>query len=219
MNARHRRSIRLPDYDYASAGAYFVTVCAHNRVNLFGDVVDDAVRLNACGEIVKAVWLAIPRHFDVVLDVFVVMPNHFHAIVHILEAGAAHDRGPRDVGGAGHGRGEASPPSLDRHRFGGDALPLQRDDRGAMTHGTAPRSLGAILQNFKSVSARKINQANRASPCPVWQRNYYEHIIRDDRALNATRKYIEDNPAQWALDRDNPANAAPSDAARTRRTP
>ncbi len=204
MSSRHRRSIRLPGYDYASAGTYFVTLCTHNRADLFGDVVDDAMRLNACGEIVTAVWLATAKHFDVVLDAFVVMPNHFHAIVHILGDDVT------------HGRGEASPPSLYRARADGDASPLQI---GANARGAAPRSLGAIIQNFKSVSARKMNQAVCASSSPVWQRNYYEHIVRNDRELNAIRKYIEDNPMRWALDRDNPANAAPSAAERTRHSP
>jgi REP element-mobilizing transposase RayT len=72
------------------------------------------------------------------------------------------------------------------------------------------------VQNFKSVSARRINTAAGAPGCPVWQRNYYEHIIRDARELDAIRRYIADNPMQWALDRDNPVNTAPGSAARAR---
>jgi len=81
-NQHARRSIRLGDWDYRSAGAYFVTICAHRRQPLFGDAADGAVRLNDCGEIVEACWHAIPHHFaNVELDAFVVMPNHMHGII------------------------------------------------------------------------------------------------------------------------------------------
>src|SRR5512146_2828735 len=78
----HRRSIRLRDFDYSQAGAYFVTICTYERACRFGDVVDGDMRLNEAGRIVEQCWAAIPIHFpDVVLDAFVVMPNHVHGIV------------------------------------------------------------------------------------------------------------------------------------------
>ncbi|MCP9469504.1 MAG: hypothetical protein NNA31_05825 [Nitrospira sp.] len=83
----HRRSIRLKGYDYSQDGAYFVTICTHNRVCLFGEVVDGELRLNELGEIVAWTWRDLPNHVpNVELDAFVVMPNHVHGIVVIPAA-------------------------------------------------------------------------------------------------------------------------------------
>jgi putative transposase len=177
----HRRSIRLKDYDYAQAGAYFVTVCTHNRECLFGEIIDAEMRLSEYGQIVVASWQDIPRHFDCVeLDAFVVMPNHLHGNLTIID----------DVG-AKHFSAELPPKN---------ASPLQ-------PHGTQSNSLGAILQNFKSVSTRKINQARDTQGAPVWQRNYHEHIVRNEREWNAIREYVANNPANWLKDSENPGKS------------
>ena len=191
----HRRSIRLPGYDYRQKGAYFVTVCTHERELLFEDPV--------LRRVAETVWQRIPRHFPHVrLDAWVVMPNHVHGIVTI-------------VGDAC--RGEASPEATSAMQgvapagsysgweaVAGDASPLR-----SRAGGVAPGSLGAIVGNFKSVTARRINRLRGTPGMPVWQRNYYEHIVRDERALNGIRQYIADNPAHWAWDRYNPAVVGP----------
>jgi len=64
-------------------------------------------------------------------------------------------------------------------------------------NGTRPNSLNAIIQNFKSISTRKVNQLRHAAGTPLWHRDYYERIVRDDRGLDAIRRYIENNPARW----------------------
>jgi len=174
----HRRSIRLKDYDYATPGAYFVTICAQNRECLFGEIgAEGDMRLNDVGRMVAECWNAIPTHFPhVIMDTFVVMPNHIHGIVILV--------------GAKHSRSSAN------------ASPLPADT--PPPNGTQPGSLAAIIQNFKSVSTRKIN-AQRALPgVPVWQRNYWERIIRNDAELGHVRQYIANNPARWACDRANP---------------
>ena len=182
----HRKSIRMLAYDYAQPGAYFVTLCTHNRESLFGDIVDDVMCLNTCGQIVQACWQAIPQHISFArLDVFVVMPNHFHAIVRIVEKVSC--------------QGEASPICQGNIKSRSDASPLHR-----MPHGTTSGSLSAIVQNFKSVTARKINCIKQESATGVWQRSYYERVIRNEGELNAIRQYIENNPLKWALDRENP---------------
>lgn len=182
----HRRSIRMLAYDYAQPGAYFVTLCTHNRESLFGDIVDGVMCLNTCGQIVQACWRAIPQHISFAwLDVFVVMPNHFHAIVRIVEKVSC--------------QGEASPICQGNIKPRSDASPLHR-----MPHGTTSGSLSAIVQNFKSVTARKINCIKQESATGVWQRSYYEHVIRNEDELNAIRQYMENNPLKWALDRENP---------------
>jgi REP element-mobilizing transposase RayT len=191
----HRRSIRLPGYDYRSAGAYFVTICTHQRELLFEDPV--------LRRVAEALWLRIPRHFPhVQLDAWVVMPNHVHGILVITGDTC---------------RGEASPETLSptnpmvsggtgsaEQAVAEDASPLPQRRAGL-----APGSLGAIVGNFKSVTARRINRLRGTPGAPVWQRNYYEHVVRDERALNAIRQYIADNPARWAWDTYNPAATGP----------
>ena len=169
---RHRRSIRLTGYDYAQAGAYFITICTQDRECLFGEVVDGEMHMNAAGKIVYEEWLRTEAiRSEVKLDVFQVMPNHIHGIVFITGDRVDH------VGA--HGR-----------------APLRR----------APKSLGSLVAGFKSTVTKRINQMRCTPGQPVWQRNYYEHVIRNERELDAVRQYIVDNPARWPEDRENPKN-------------
>jgi len=188
----HRRSIRLKGHDYAGPGAYFLTLVTHQRECLFGEIVDGEMRLNEAGTIVAECWRAIPARFArAALDEAdkkrpcVVMPNHLHGIILINEDSAA-------------GKGEASaagPGSTDDSTA--DASPLR-------PIGTRPGSLAAMVQNLKSTTSRRINALRDTIGAPVWQRNYYEHIVRDALELAHIRAYIRDNPAQWALDELRP---------------
>jgi REP element-mobilizing transposase RayT len=182
MNRSHsRRSIRLRDYDYAQNGAYFVTVCAHERASLFGEIVDEAMILNEAGKIAEACWAAIPRHFsNVELDAFVVMPNHIHGIIVIA------DEVRRQPAAVGAQQCCAPTSPKDGRRIN-----------------VAPGSLGAIVRSFKSAVTKEINGLRGTPSQPVWQRNYYDHIIRNERELNAIHDYIEKNPQRWALDEEN----------------
>jgi putative transposase len=166
-----RRSIRLKDYDYAMAGAYFVTICAHQRRCLFGRIAEFQMRQNAFGSIVEEEWFRSAKiRRSIMLDAFVVMPNHVHGIVIIGEQnGGTTGRSP---------------------------------DRSA---GPARGSLGSFIGNFKAAVSRRIGALAQAPDSPVWQRNYYEHIVRSDRELEQIREYIVLSPAQWANDRQNPA--------------
>jgi putative transposase len=88
-NKHHRRSIRLRSYDYATPGAYFVTICVQGRSCLFGSIIDEQLALNDAGRMVRAVWEALPEQFPALVpDIYVVMPNHFHAVVSIANARA-----------------------------------------------------------------------------------------------------------------------------------
>lgn len=180
-----RRSIRLPEYDYTLSGAYFVTICTHNRESLFGRVVDGKMLLNEYGKIVCEEWFRtaeVRRNVELLEGEFVVMPNHVHGIIWIVDAG----------NGVGAQRRCAPTP------------------RGITPNNVAPGSLGAIVRAFKSTVTRRINELRNTPGGRVWQRNYYEHIIRTERALNAIRRYIRDNPRRWDLDRYNP-NATSTD--------
>jgi REP element-mobilizing transposase RayT len=195
----NRRSLRLKGYDYAQAGAYFVTICTQGRVCLFGEVEDGEMRLNEFGEMVRGCWLAIPDHFPhVALDAFVIMPNHVHGIVWIVDATTD------AVGNVG--ATHASP--VQTH-----ASPLPSSPQPSVRpRGPQRRSIGAVVGSFKSATARCINADRKTPGTPVWQRNYYEHVIRNEASLDGIRAYIVNNPLQWALDRENPENLKRGDA-------
>jgi len=179
----HRRSVRFQGYDYTQNGAYFVTMCIHNRECLFGEIRDDGImRLNECGEIVQDEWLRteIIRR-EVELDVFLVMPNHFHAIVVIMG----------DVG-------------TDKQDRAHSRAPLQTPSSATLYR--PPKSLGSLIAGFKAAVTKGINVLRDTPGAPVWQRSYFDRIIRDEKSLNLARQYIENNPAKWADDRENPVN-------------
>lgn len=168
----HRRSIRLQGYDYSQPGAYFITICTKDRKYLFGNIIDGKMVLNEYGKIAQQCWLDIPLHYqNVELNEFVVMPNHVHGIIII---------NINDTVGTIH--------ELPLHE-----LPLQKQQRRLMT-------LPKIIGRFKMNSAKQINQLRQTPGIPLWQRNYYEHIIRNKHELNRIKEYIINNPLKWELD-------------------
>ncbi len=177
-NQHRRQSIRLRGWDYTTPGAYFITICTHQRENLLADT--------RYKEIVENAWLAIPGHRraqHALLDAWVVMPNHLHGILILKDDG-------RGVGA----RQPEERLNLQITASSGCFAPAGR---------LKPGSIGAIIGNFKSLTARRINALRRTPGGPVWQRGYYDHIVRDERELDAIRVYIRDNPRRWAEDRDN----------------
>jgi putative transposase len=171
-NMPHRQGLRLKGYDYSQAGAYFVTICAHGKACLFGDVIGSEVKVNELGRKVQAVWDDLPVHYPhVATDAFVVMPNHVHGVVVL-----------RDVGAGFKPARTAEPARTALRRHG----------------------LSEIVRAFKTFSARRINEFRETSGAPVWQRNYYEHIIRDDADYNRIAEYVANNPQRWAEDSLHP---------------
>ena len=187
----HRRSIRLEGYDYSNAGAYFVTIVAWRREMLFGDIVDGEINLNRNGYIVRDDWFDLPNHYrHVELGAFVIMPNHVHGIIVLIDDG----RGGSSITG-----GTISPDDL---TVGADPMPINQTRpyvKSKPRHG-----LSEIVRAFKSFSSRRINRLRRTDGIPVWQRNYYEHIIRSDREWENIHRYIEANPSMWNDDEENP---------------
>ena len=173
----HRRSIRLRDYDYSQAGLYFVTICTQGRHHLFGDIEDDTVKLTAAGEMVRTVWDAIPSHYPgVEIDQFVTMPNHIHGIIIIVEAGPC--ACPSDI---------AQPQ-----------MPQTGQPRGVAPTGY---SLPDVVHRFKTMTTKKYVDGVKLHGWQrfdgkLWQRNYWEHIIRNEQELSRIRYYIENNPMQ-----------------------
>lgn len=197
----HRRSIRLRGYDYTHAGAYYVTVCTHERTHLFGGVADGSMVPNPMGAVVQQCWDAIPDHLPmVVCDAFVVMPNHVHGIIVITDVAA-------DGSLAGRGTvGAANSPPLRNAGPADDPVDTPPPDvpRRPSVAIMVPNSLGHIMQTFKAaVSRQAVRDGLMPRGKPIWQRGYYEHIIRDDGEHDRIARYIADNPRNWKGDRFN----------------
>lgn len=177
----HRRSIRLKGYDYHRAGVYFVTICCAQRICLFGDIIAGEMHLNVVGTTVADCWQAIPDHFPhAMLDDFVVMPNHLHGMIVLT-----------DNGQCGDGWG-VNPDRANVYS------PLQKPQMLR----SPSRTIGSIVRRFK-IGVSKWLRANSADTA-IWQRNYYEQIVRDDAGLQRVRQYIADNPARWDDDTEHP---------------
>jgi len=199
---QRRRSLRLQAYDYRQPGAYFLTICSFDRICLFDD--------SRFRTIVEEVWQHVTtRRRGRRSDMFVVMPNHVHGILWITDNGTV---------GAQHTGDQKSLLPTDAVRHTNDlqiarrAAPLPPVERARFS--VSPGSLGAIARSFKSASARRINEARDAPGSPVWQRNYYERVIRNEVELAYARQYIIDNPRKWPGDPNNTATAAATRALR-----
>jgi REP element-mobilizing transposase RayT len=190
-SAIRRRSLRLQGYDYTRAGAYFVTICAQDKACLFGNVVDECVCLSDAGHMLARLWNDIPARFaDVEIDAFVVMPNHVHGIVVLQDAANR----------------AATTGATTR------VAPTEGNVVGA-TLVVAP-ALGDVVAAFKSVTTVHYIRGAKTMGWPafrrrLWQRNYYEHVVRDEKALDRIRRYIDENPARWAFDDENPNKVPP----------
>ncbi|MCX7195249.1 MAG: hypothetical protein NTV37_05015 [Proteobacteria bacterium] len=149
---------------------YFITICTHDRLPLFGEVIDGKMMRNETGMMAEKCWCAIPDHFPwAMLDVFIVMPNHVHGIITIGANVVGTNVGAKNL------------------------LPLQLKSK----HGTS-RTIGSIIRGFK-IGVTKWFRSN-TDVHAVWQRNYYEHIIRNDEAYLKIAEYIQTNPQRWEED-------------------
>lgn len=194
----HRRSIRLRGYDYTRVGAYYVTICTDDRSCIFGRIVNAASHLSPLGDIVDECWRAIPMHFPHVhVDVHIIMPNHVHGIVVIEGTGGAYV-GARDLAPL-----RDAPPDIQTDTPPDyDSIMVPADERSPNGRPRIiPGSLGAIIQGFKAGVSRNARKRGIAVPQTIWQRNYYDHIVRDAADHDRITKYIADNPANWERDR------------------
>ena len=210
----NRRSIRLTHYDYSLPGAYFVTVCAFGKLCIFGQVVGDQLRENDCGRILREQWLDTVRiRPQIELDAFTVMPNHLHGILWILGPKGEHILrntgyvipgavGPKslrpNVGPNGVGPG---PNSVRPYNNGAAQPPIGPANP---IPSMRPRSLASWASGFKSAVTIRIRKLWKDPSAVVWQEDYFERIIRDEKELLNIRDYILSNPLRWKLDRENP---------------
>jgi putative transposase len=186
----HRRSIRLKGFDYTKSGPYFISITTQNRNCLFGNISDGQLHLSDAGLMIQRIWYEIPANYPgIETDAIIVMPNHIHGIILC-------DRGrPLCLPGI-IGINEGQPQGV------------------APTH----LSLPDIVHRFKTLTTKQYTDGVKRYHWPafqgrLWQRNYYEHIIRNERALERIRYYIQENPANWLFDRENPdtQSRAPED--------
>lgn len=185
----HRRSIRLPNYDYAQIGAYYITIVTHNREMLFGEIVNSEMKLSSLGQIAQREWERLPKRFKhIELGAFVIMPDHVHGII-IIRYG----RGTADISRPNNPQDLRRAPTPDATTVEQFSKPVSG-------------SIPTIVRSYKSSVALRINYARPGDSTPVWQRNYYEHIIRDEKDMQAKWDYIESNPSNWENDNENPHN-------------
>jgi len=221
----NRRSIRLNGYDYSQRGLYFITICCQNRVCRFGQVVNGEMILNDAGKIADGCWTDIPIHFpNAVLHEHVVMPNHVHGIIELLDDKFYRinndlDDGDVDDGDVDDGNVDDGDVDVGAENF----LPLRRSHQSIRTHGIRthgirthgirthgirthgirtheiiPRSISSIVKGYKIGVTKWFR--SQAVTDTIWQRNFYESIIRDERAYQAISRYIINNPSKWGVD-------------------
>ncbi len=204
----HRRSIRLKGYDYASPGAYFVTICVQGGECLLGQVVNGAVRLNRFGRVADGFWNAVPPHFargdaqTIAVDAHVTMPNHVHAIIVIHDqpelvpmASPVPNSPPGDEG-SDPDSGETGRDTQGGETQGGETPPLRS---------TVERpALGQIVAYYKYQTTKLANEMRAMPGVRFWQRNYWEHVIRDERSYQRIVRYVAENPARWVQDQLHP---------------
>ena len=222
----HRRSIRLKGYDYSQSGAYFVTIVTQGRASLFGRIENGEMILNDAGRMIVKWWNELPNKFpQITLGAFIVMPNHFHGIIIINAVPVVVGGDPRvspdgadeTVGGnlrvppglADGQEGETVggnprvPPGLADGQEGGHAGPPQPPPQ---QRSNAP--LSQMIQWFKTMTTNEYIRGVKELGWPrfdgkLWQRDYYEHIIRNAGEANRIHLYIESNPSHWAEDEEN----------------
>lgn len=182
-NIHHRRTIRLKGYDYNQNGVYFITICLQDRKCLFGKIIDDKCRgerffaPTEAGQIAKQCWLEIPQHYpNVILNDFIIMPNHIHGILVINnDILPVHDDWAKNL----------SPVHDDRAK---DFSPLRGPSR----------TIGAIVRGYKIGVTKWFRQ--NTDIYDAWQRNYYEHIIRNEKSMEKIREYVINNYYTWEKD-------------------
>ena len=180
-------SDRLPDWDYAGPGWYFITICTKHKVPCFGEITEDKVRLSEIGLIVEQEWEKTGvKRSNIILDKYVIMPKHFHAIISIR-------------------REQPVDPSSVETLRATSLRSIAQDDQPSRFTEISPKagSLGTILRAFKAVVTRKARIMGHSDF--AWQLGYYEHIIRDEEDLNRIRETIQLNPLRWALDPYHPS--------------
>jgi putative transposase len=199
----NRKSMRLREYDYSRPGSYFITICIHDRTRkLFGDVIDNVMVLNDAGIFAQQCLLDIPRHFPcATVQQNIVMPNHVHAIITIHHDDRVQNAGVQNVGVQNVGVQNVGVQNLEPLHF--EPRRVVDTKRNEYQH-IIPGSIGSIVRGFKIGVTKWFRKTTPGMI--VWQRGYYDHIIRDNTSLYFIGKYIHENPSRWIDDKENHIN-------------
>ncbi|MGD9976489.1 MAG: transposase [Bacteroidales bacterium] len=207
----------MAGYNYSSVGAYFITIVTYNREHLFGEIFNGTMVLNGLGKVAEQCWMDIPNHFPFVsTDQFVVMPNHIHGIIIINESVEANDYSPlqsdsptpigNPVEAYNHTPLPCDPPIPVVHPVkanGYSPLPTVPPTPPFITpkFRSPSKTIGSIVRGFKIGVTKWAKRSTAVEN--VWQPNYHDHIIRDEKSLISIRQYIYDNPRNWVNDNEN----------------
>ena len=179
-NFHHRQSIRLFRHDYSN-GCYIVTICTFNRTHLLGSITDGRITLSEIGIKADKCWRSIPNHFsNAMLDDYVIMPNHMHGIIILNNPHSGSINSNDDPFVCGRLK---------------NAYPR--------AHGPECGSFGAVIGSFKSAVTRMVNRDAVYIGHKIWQKGYFEHLIRNEKSLQMKRRYIACNPSRWDSDEYN----------------
>lgn len=215
-NKHHRRSIRLKGYDYSQAGLYYITICTQNRACLFGKIKNGKMILNDAGRMVENEWLKLTERFkNIALHEYVVMPNHFHAILEIVDVaavGATLVVAPDNNDMVTTKNNDLVVPNNNNMVApnNNNVVATKNNDIFTQNKKGQPRGLplrvGDMVGAFASITTVKYirgvkNNGWQPFNKKIWQRNYWEHIIRDEQSHMAISEYIMNNPANWDNDR------------------
>lgn len=192
QNKYRVESNRLRGYDYSSIGAYFITICTIDRGHFFGEIFDAEMVLNPLGKYTHQCWTDIPQHFPfVTIDEFVVMPNHIHGIIIITEETNNEETNNHSS------RTMANPDAITEETNNHSSLqssdPLPSPS--PVPFRSPSKTVGSIVRGFK-IGVTKWARQNSIIH-DIWQPNYHDRIIKNDRALNTIRNYIRNNPRKW----------------------
>jgi REP element-mobilizing transposase RayT len=181
-----RKQIRLKAFDYSQPGAYYITICTHQKKCVFGEIIEEKMILNPIGKIAHFQWGQLVHRFpNITLDQFIVMPNHLHGIIIIHE-------------NLNHAYENKQKPPID-----------QKPSINKFQQ-IIPGSLGSIIRTYKGTVSRRYHQTRFVSIKPLWQRGFYDRVINDEDELNTVREYIIFNPKMWGLENmDHPIENQP----------
>lgn len=181
---QNRKSIRLKGYDYSSDGLYFITICCQDRVCRFGHVENGKMILNEFGQIANAEWMKLQHRFEnFELDAFQIMPNHMHGIIKLNETPVASGFTPDQGNQSNH---------IDR------PIPIEPQ---STIHNPKISDIVGAYKSLVSNYCLEIYKFRHQMMGKLWQRNYYEHIIRNDKAHKNISNYIVNNSQKWEEDK------------------
>ena len=204
FNNKYRiASARLPHWDYASDGSYFITICTHNRTHFFGECTDDKMTLSTVGAVVQGFWFEIPKHFPFVqLGEFQVMPNHIHGILNLHKSEIAFTELDSGNSGSEIVHVETLQCNVSTSNDSDNLTSEFPNEKSDYFKKISPKSgsISTIIRSYKAICSKHIHQAFPDLKFE-WQTRFWDNIIRDAASFEVICDYIIDNPKKWEEDK------------------